>query len=88
MAPEVSPVDGPEAYLLAAATGCDVRGRFLDEIDKDIRELVLAHLPRMGFKQAFLTRWRQDAASKPGCLVARYLQEGFSEHILRAPFTE
>lgn len=88
MAPEVDPGDGPEAYLLAAATGCDVRGRYLEEIDVEVRRLVLARLPRLGFKEAFLARWREEAERKPDCVVAEYLREGFGERILGAPFED
>jgi hypothetical protein len=62
MALEVSPSAASEAYLLEAATGCDVLGRFLDEIKKEVRRMVLTRLPRIGFRRPFwrycVRRWR------------------------------
>ncbi|MDQ4143806.1 MAG: cyanamide hydratase [Actinomycetota bacterium] len=78
--------DGPEAYLLSEATTCDVRGRWLHDIDGAIRRHVLRQYPRLDFKIEFLKMCEDQATRKPGCMRDIFLREGFAEKIREAPF--
>jgi hypothetical protein len=78
--------DGVEAYLLSEATTCDVRGKWLHEIDEATRTRVLSRFPRSDFKVKFIEMCEDQARRKPGCMVDVFLQQGLASEILEAPF--
>lgn len=86
MAAEIALDDGPEAYLLWHATGLDVRGHRLGEIDPREVTAVLASYPRLDFKRGFAGLFADQAERKPDCQVADLMRSGFAERIAAAPF--
>ena len=86
MAAEIAIEDGPEAYLLWHATGLDVRGHRLGEIDPREVAAVLASYPRLDFKRGFAELFADQAERKPDCQVAELMRGGFADRIAAAPF--
>jgi hypothetical protein len=86
MAAEIALDDGPEAYLLWHATGLDVRGHRLGEIDPREVAAVLASYPRLDFKRGFAELFADQAERKPHCQVAELMSGGFADRIAAAPF--
>jgi hypothetical protein len=86
MAAEIALEDGPEAYLLWHATGLDVRGHRLGEIDPQDVAAVLASYPRLDFKRGFAELFADQAERKPDCQVAELMSSGFADRIAAAPF--
>ena len=86
MAAEIAIEDGPEAYLLWHATGLDVRGHRLGEIDPPEVAAVLASYPRLDFKHGFAELFADQAERKPDCQVAELMRGGFADRIAAAPF--
>lgn len=88
MHPRVVPEDDGPGYLLSEATSCDVRGHRLDELPPSAVADLVAHYPRLGFKDAFVRLFEKQARAKPGCLADLYLQRGWADRVRSAPFTE
>jgi HD domain-containing protein len=86
MAAEIALEDGPEAYLLWHATGLDVRGHRLGEIDPRDVAAALASYPRLDFKRGFAELFADQAERKPDCQVAKLMRSGFADRIAAAPF--
>jgi hypothetical protein len=72
MAPNVTPADGVEAFLLDRATAVDVRGVGA-ELVAGIRGPVDQALPRGAFDRLFLAAIRREVAIRTDCQSARLL---------------
>jgi hypothetical protein len=72
MAPNVTPADGVEAFLLDRATAVDVRGVGADLV-AGIRGPVDAAFPRGAFDRLFLAAIRREVAIRTDCQSARLL---------------
>jgi hypothetical protein len=88
MQARVVPEDGAEAYLLAAATSCDVTGWRYQDLDPDQMAKVLRVAPREGFGQGFAGLFADQARRKPGCMADAYVKQGLLERVVRAPFEQ
>jgi HD domain len=88
MQARVVPEDGAEAYLLAAATSCDVTGWRYQDLDPDQMAKVLQVAPREGFGPGFAGLFADQARRKPGCMADAYVKQGLLERIVRAPFEQ
>ena len=78
---------GPEAHLLRAATALDVIGQDADLLARAFRELTLAQLPRMDFKERVIEAVEAQAVRSPHTRIGfscKALQ--LSSRIRAAPF--
>jgi hypothetical protein len=78
--------EGPEAYLLWHATGLDVVGHRLHDLDRRAIESIVARYPRLDFKRGFTDLLRDQAARKPSCWAASAIRGGIVERMEAAPF--
>jgi HD superfamily phosphodiesterase len=78
--------EGPEAYLLWHATGLDVVGHRLHDLDRRTIGSVIARYPRLDFERGFTDLLRDQAARKPNCWAADAIKSGIAERSDAAPF--
>jgi hypothetical protein len=87
--PRVTLSHGPVPYLLAAGAAVDVVGLGSWELPPETIPDTLAEHPRVGFKDAFGTAFRQEAARVPeGRARFLYRYGAFGAAIRLAPFEE
>ncbi len=82
---EVDLAADPEGHLLELSTAMDISGRQVDEIPADLRADVLARYPRLGLPAEFAGYFEAQAARKPACLAARFVQKGFVQRVAANP---
>jgi hypothetical protein len=75
----------PEGHLLERSTGMDISGRHTEDIPPDLRADVLAHYPRLGLAEEFLTSFEDQAARKPLCLAATFVRSGLAARLAANP---
>ncbi len=87
--PGVTLADGPEAYLLSAASAVDVIGLGRWKLPDSVVATVLAERPREGFTSEFRARWAAEAAAVPQGR-ARFLRRygAFDLAIRLAPYSD
>ncbi len=83
---DISIKEGPEGYLLWHATGVDVTGHRLSEIDSETVAAVVAAYPRLDFVPGFTHLIADQAARKQGCWANRAIEGGLADRIAAAPF--
>lgn len=89
MQPRVAREDGAVAYLLDVGVSCDVSGRDYEALDPAFRDVVLERFPRHDFKRQFTALIAAEAARKPDCMAATYMNEfGLPDRVAAAPFAE
>jgi len=89
MQPRVGLEEGAVAYLLDAGVSCDVSGRDYEALDPAFRDAVLERFPRHDFKRQFTSLIAAEAARRPDCMAATYMNElGLSERVAAARFAE
>jgi hypothetical protein len=85
--PDVSPADGPVAFLLSAGAALDVIGLRVGDLPSSTIAAIVAEHPRAGFKREFGRAFRDEAARVPDGR-ARFLLHyaAFGLAIRTAPF--
>ncbi len=87
VAPNVTPDDGVEAYLLNESTGTDVSGHRLDELDQSWISAVMTQFPRLQFTAEFGDLFVDQAARKPPGRAAALVAAGLRERRAGCPLT-
>ncbi|NUT46421.1 MAG: HD domain-containing protein [Saccharothrix sp.] len=85
MRDDVPAEDDPESHLLQVAVSADVSGRGLDRFSERVRDLVVTRYPRLGFADAFLARFEDQAARKPTCAAAELVRGGSAARVSSNP---
>jgi hypothetical protein len=86
MLPEAPAGSTNEVVLLNDSTGTDVTGYRYADVRAEAVATILAAYPRLDFKVAFAAAFRDQAARKPTCSVARKVRTGKLDAIAKAPF--
>jgi hypothetical protein len=86
MLPEAPAGSTNEVALLNDSTGTDVTGYRYADVRAEAVAPILAAYPRLDFKVAFAAAFRDQAARKPTCSVARMVRTGKLDAIAKAPF--
>jgi HD domain len=73
MQPSVTLSDGVESVLLDRATGVDVRGANIGDIER-VRDGVVRAYPRGSFDRYFLRAMSREALARPTCQSARFVR--------------
>lgn len=85
MRDDVPADDDPESHLLQVAVSADVSGSRLPEFPPDFRVEVVDRYPRLGFAEAFLARFADQAERKPGCAAAGLVGSDWPERVRNNP---
>lgn len=82
---QVDAAADPEGHLLELSTGMDTSGRQTHDIPADLRAEVLERYPRLGFAEEMLGYFEDQAARKPHCLAAKFVNSGFATRVRANP---
>ncbi|NMO55584.1 HD domain-containing protein [Actinoplanes sp. TBRC 11911] len=70
MRDDVSPQVDVESRMLQVGTSADVSGTGVESFDPAFREALVRDYPRLGFADAFVRLFQDQAVRKPGCAAA------------------
>lgn len=82
MRDDVAPEVDVESHLLQVGTSADVSGTGLDAFSASFRAELVAAYPRLGFAEAFVGLFRDQAERKPGCAAGELVAGGWEARAL------
>ncbi|GAA0625023.1 HD domain-containing protein [Streptomyces crystallinus] len=82
MRDDVTPQEDIESRLLQVGTSADVSGTGLEAFDVSFRRELVGAYPRLGFAEAFVGHFRDQAERKPGCAAAELVAGGWAKRAL------
>ncbi|MFK8909969.1 HD domain-containing protein [Streptomyces sp. YS-3] len=82
MRDDVSPEADVESRLLQVGTSADVSGTGLEAFDAAFRAELVGAYPRLGFAEAFVGLFHDQARRKPGCAAAELVAGGWEKRAL------
>jgi hypothetical protein len=85
MRDDVPADEDPESHLLQVAVSADVSGSRLPEFDPEFRAQVVERYPRLGFVEAFLGRFADQAERKPHCAAAGLVRSDWPRRVRDNP---
>ncbi|MFC6087793.1 HD domain-containing protein [Saccharothrix lopnurensis] len=85
MRADVPADEDPESHLLQVAVSADVSGTRLAEFPPELRTRVVDRYPRLGFVDAFLDGFADQAERKPGCAAAELVGSDWPDRVRANP---